>query len=147
MEADKKLRNISQLERVAPGANGPFSMMAPSTLPLAPNLSQVWKQPYLMNRFENGESSSGAKAHFQPLLDPKTTNTNTTTPAVEAMKDNVKKPQEDSDSDDDHGDDGKIVTVKTEKEEKDDTPIGAPLQIRVGRNVAPESLDPRKLKR
>lgn len=154
MEADKKLRNISQLERVAPGANRPFSMMAPSTLPLAPNLSQVWKQPYLMNRFENGESSSGAKAHFQPLLDPKTTNANTntnttttTTPAVEAMKDNGKKPKEASDSDDDHGDDGKIVTVKTEKEEKDDTLIGAPLQIRVGRNVAPESLDPRKLKR
>ncbi|KAM5583167.1 basic leucine zipper 34-like [Rosa sericea] len=169
MEADKKFSKIRQLETVAPWANSPFSMVAPSTLPLAPSSSQVWKRPYLMNHFENGEGSrSGAKTHFLPLhihastttfiptpttsTNPTPTTTTTTpmttpTPAVEAIKDKGKKPQEESESDADHGNDNKIVTVKTEKEETDDTLIGAPLQIRVGRNVAPESLDPRKLKR
>ncbi|XP_040361920.1 basic leucine zipper 34-like [Rosa chinensis] len=180
MEADKKFSKISQLETVAPWPNSPFSMMAPSTLPLAPSSSQVWKRPYLMNHFENGEGNRGAKTHFQPLdirtstttlIPTPTTSTNptptatitttttttptpstttpitTTTPAVEAIKDKGKKPQKESGSDADHGNDNKIVTVKTEKEETDDTLIGAPLQIRVGRNVAPESLDPRKLKR
>lgn len=154
MESDKNFGEISQLERVAPLASSPFSMMDPSTLPLSPNLSQVWKRPYLMNHFENGESIIGAETHFQPFdthhtatatLIPTPT---TTTPEVEAIQDKDKKLQEESDSDANHGNDSKTVTVKTEKEETvHDTLIGGPLQIRVGRNIAPESLDPKKLKR
>nr|XP_011460972.1 PREDICTED: basic leucine zipper 61-like [Fragaria vesca subsp. vesca] len=160
MESDKNFGEISQLERVATLASSPFSMMDPSTLPLSPNLSQVWKQPYLMNHFENGESIIGAETHFQPfdthhtatatlIPTPTTTTTTTTTPPeVEAIQDKGKKFQEESDSDANHGNGSKTVTVKTEKEETVyDTLIGGPLQIRVGRNIAPESLDPKKLKR
>ncbi|XP_050369313.1 basic leucine zipper 34-like [Argentina anserina] len=167
MEGDNNFSKISQLE------NSPFSMMAPSTLPLSPSgLSQVWKRPYSMNHFENEEGNEGAATHFQPLdtqtttgaLNPTHTATtnptptviptptpSTTTTEVEAIKDKGKKHQEEySNSCDaetaDQCNENKTVTVKP-KEEIDDTPIGGLLQIRVGRNTAPESLDPRRLKR
>lgn len=154
MEPNKKIAFNEGLGSWAktPFEPRPLSDMTPSNLPLPPPAGSFegWK-PYWMNHVDgsggsgstsgaSGSSSGVNKTHFQPMDVNSTANRPDNTPAPISVTD-------DSDDDSDHDEPDAGAGDQGQNNNRFKTVILDGVEVKVGRNVDVDSMDPKRLRR